>query len=122
MAHVVTLQYDTRDTTVVYLSTDPDMAHTMGGFGPARFVGRNPPIRGVSYVMALDDLPRFRVYATNRGIRVVDTPTRPGPRPPWMERPLPECTHCGQPVRRGAQPTHCPNCGAPWDPTEVANG
>jgi hypothetical protein len=114
MTHVVTLQYDPRDTTVVYLSTDPDMAHTMGGFGPARYVGANPPIRGVSYVIALDDLPRFRVYATNRCVTLVGPTTRVPTRPPWAERPLPECAECGHPTRRGYTPTTCPNCGHPW--------
>lgn len=120
MAHVVTLKHDPSDTTVVYLSTPLDMANTMGGFGPARYVGANAPIPGVSYVVARDDLPRFVSYAQHHGVTIVDTgAARRAPRPPWSEAPLPECTHCGQPARRGAHLEHCPNCGAPWQAVEV---
>lgn len=120
MAHVVTLATAPGDASLVYLCTAPAMAPTMGGFGPARYVGNNPPVVGASYVIAADELPRFRVYCANRGVRLVE---QPGPatrtRPPWAERPLPECVHCGQPVARGVSPSFCPNCGAPWDAVEL---
>lgn len=122
MAHVVTLRTDPANPTVVYLCTPPDMASTMGGFGPARYVGNNPPVAGASYAITAEDLPRFTVYAANRSVAVVDN--RAGPayttrRPLGREAPLPECTHCGQPTRRGTRLQHCPNCGAPWEPIEV---
>lgn len=96
------------------------MASTMGGFGPARYVGNAPPVAGASYVITKDDLPRFRVYCTNRGVHIVED--RAGPRavrPYGRETPLPECSQCGQPAHRSARPQHCPNCGAPWQPVEV---
>lgn len=111
--HVVTLKTDPATPAVVYLSTPPDLAETMGGFGPARFVGHHPPMPGVSYALPATELDKFRVYATNRGVTVVDSRPRTQ-RPGWMERPLPECADCGYPARRGHTPTHCPNCDAPW--------
>jgi len=120
MAHVVTMKTAPGDPSLVYLCTPPDMSATMGGFGPARYVGNHPPVIGASYVIEVSDLPRFRVYCANRAVRLVenDTPaTRT--RPPWAERPLPECKHCGQPVARGVNPSFCPNCGAPWEGLEL---
>lgn len=122
MAHVVTLRDTPTDPAVVYLCTPPDMASTMGGFGPARYVGNHPPVAGASYVINAEDLPRFRVYATNRSVAVVDnrgTEDTRRNRPYGREAPLPECVHCGQPVRRGTRLDHCPNCGAPWQAIEV---
>lgn len=120
MSHVVTLKQHPTDADVVYLCTPPDMASTMGGFGPARYVGNAPPISGASYVISSDDLPRFRVYCTNRSVNVIDARgTNTQVRPYGREAPLPECSHCGQPARRGVNLHHCPNCGAPWDPIEV---
>ena len=122
MAHIVTLKSSPTDPGVVYLQTMPDMAQLMGGFGPARYVGSNPPVPGVSYVVGLDDVPRFQVYCTNRSIHVVDQRDSAKPasqRPAWAESPLPECRQCGQPAKRGARLSFCPNCGATWDATEV---
>jgi hypothetical protein len=120
MAHLVTLKSSPRDPDVVYLCTPQDMATTMGGFGPARYVGNTPPVPGASYVISTDDLPRFRVYCTNRSVTVLDARgTSTAHRPYGREAPLPECAHCGQPSRRGARLEHCPNCGTPWDPIEV---
>jgi len=113
MAPTVTIKPDPT-TDLVYLSTPPDLAPVMGGFGPARYVGNNPPIPGASYVIAADELPRFRVYCTNRGVHILDQVTRPRPRPPWAERPLPECRECGQPRARYANPSRCPQCGEEW--------
>lgn len=123
MAYLVTIQTDPSDPSVLYLGTDPSMSAVMGGFGPARYM-RNGPVKGASYVIAADDLPRFTVYCANRSVRVVDkreAEARPEARtrPPWAERPLPECSHCGQPVARGVSPSFCPNCGATWDAVEV---
>lgn len=122
MSHIVTLQTDPADQGVIYLGTDPSMAPIMGGFGPARYM-RNAPVKGASYVIESDDLPRFIVYCANRSVRVVDRrETEPEPvrrRPAWAERPLPECRSCGQPVARGVSPSFCPNCGATWDAVEV---
>jgi hypothetical protein len=114
MAQIVTLKTDPRDSAVVYLCTTPDLAPVMGGFALARFVGNNPPVTGASYVVGVDDLPRFRVFATNRGVHVSDTREPPRARPPWAERPLPECRECGQPRARYANPASCPQCGEPW--------
>jgi hypothetical protein len=124
MSHLVTLRADPRDTAVIYLCTDPSMSIVMGGFGPARYVGNTPPVKGASYAIATDDLPRFRVYCTNRSVRLLDEREIAAPRvrPPWAERPLPECTSCGQPVARGVVPSFCPNCGAPWEAVEVVPG
>jgi hypothetical protein len=120
MAHIVTLKTAPGDTALVYLCTPPDMASTMGGFGPARYVGNTPPIPGASYVITTDDLPRFQVYCTNRGVHVMDSRGGGKPEKPYgRNAPLPECTHCGQPARRGARLEHCPNCGSPWDPIEL---
>lgn len=120
MAHIVTLKVAPSDPLLVYLCTPPDMATTMGGFGPARYVGNTPPIAGASYVISTEDLPRFQVYCTNRGVQVLDSrSTSKAHRPYGREAPLPECTHCGQPARRGTHLEHCPNCGAPWFPIEL---
>lgn len=122
MAHVVTLRDTPGNPDVVYLCTAPDMASTMGGFGPARYVGSNPPVPGASYVITTEDLPRFTVYAANRSVSIVDNRGQDMPRrnqPYGREAPLPECTHCGQPARRGTRLQHCPNCGAPWQAIEV---
>jgi hypothetical protein len=119
MSHLVTLRQGT-DPGLVYLCTPPDMATTMGGFGPARYVGSTPPVPGASYVISADDLPRFRLYCHSHHATIVDArTTSPGQRPYGREAPLPECARCGQPARRGAQPQHCPNCGAPWDAIEI---
>jgi hypothetical protein len=119
MSHLVTLKQGT-DPDVVYLCTAPDMATIMGGFGPARFVGNTPPIAGASYAITSDDLPRFRVYCTNRQVKVIDgRGTTAQHRPYGREAPLPECRHCAQPARRGAHLQHCPNCGTPWEPIEL---
>jgi hypothetical protein len=32
--------------------------------------------------------------------------------------PLPECSDCGHPVRRGEAPKKCPGCGLPWTPLQ----
>lgn len=112
--HVVTLKHDPREPEIVYLDTPPDLAHTMGGFGPARFVGHNPPIRGVSYAIHADDLGRFLNYANHHTIHVIDARYTGHPVPRRPDVPLPECAQCGQPTRRGHHPEHCPNCGAPW--------
>jgi hypothetical protein len=126
MSHLVTMRADPREPAVIYLCTDPSMAPVMGGFGPARYVGNTPPVKDASYVIDADDLPRFRVYCTNRSVRILDVrevePPRVTNRPPWAERPLPECRHCGQPAQRGARIEFCPNCGAPWDAVEVEPG
>lgn len=124
MSYLVTMRADPSDNAVIYLCTDPSMSALMGGFGPARYVGNTPPVKGASYAIALDDLPRFRVYCTNRSVRLLDAREVEAPRrrPAWAERPLPECAHCGQPVARGVVPSFCPNCGAPWEPVEVAPG
>lgn len=119
MAHVVTLRTDPANPAVIYLATPQDMAPVMGGFGPARYVGNNPPIPGVSYVIPAEDLPRFRVYCTNRSVALLDQPLPATPL--GRGTPLPECSHCGQPSRRGAQLTHCPNCGEPWAPIQVGH-
>lgn len=120
MAHVVTIRQHPTEPDVVYLCTPPDMASTMGGFGPARYVGNAPPISGASYAITADDLPRFRVYCTNRSVQLIDgRDSTPATRPWGRQQPLPECSHCGQPARRGARLTHCPNCGAPWDAIEL---
>lgn len=120
MTHLVTLKASPTDPDVVYLCTPPDMASTMGGFGPARYVGNTPPISGASYVISSDDLPRFRVYCTNRSVRVIDgRGNSTAERPYGRGTPLPECSQCGQPARRGARLQHCPNCGAPWAAIEI---
>lgn len=125
MSHLATMKSDPGNPGVIYLVTDPSMAPVMGGFGPAKFVGNNPPVKGASYAIADDDLPRFQVYCANRSVRLVDTRDdrpevgTPRARPPWAERPLPECRECGQPAQRGARIEFCPNCGDPWDPVEV---
>lgn len=120
MTHLVTLKQQPTDPDVVYLCTPPDMASIMGGFGPARYCGNTPPISGASYVISTDDLPRFRVYCTNRSIKLIDARGATTiHRPYGREAPLPECTHCGQPARRGARLQHCPNCGTPWEPIEL---
>jgi hypothetical protein len=121
MAHIVTVKSAPTDPGLLYLVTTPDMARTMGGFQPARYIGNTPPIPGASYVISTDDLPRLTVYCTNRGLHLVDGRDTPASkaRAPWRERPLPECTHCGQPAARGARMSHCPNCGVPWEPVEV---
>lgn len=111
--HVVTLKTDSRDAEIVYLCTPPNLARTMGGFGPARFVGYNPPVPGASYAMHTDDLPRFLIYAAHHAVHVIDT-RHNGHTVPRQTTPLPECAQCGQPARRGHHPEHCPNCGAPW--------
>lgn len=119
MSYLVTLRADPADSDLVYLCTDPSMSAVMGGFGPARYVGRNPPVKDAGYVIHSDDLPRFTVYCANRSVRIVDTREReatpePRRRPAWAERPLPECRECGQPRARYAQPDRCPQCGEPW--------
>jgi predicted RNA-binding Zn-ribbon protein involved in translation (DUF1610 family) len=120
MTHVVTLRADPADPGVVYLCTAPGMSSTMGGFGPARYVGNTPPVPGASYVISRDDLPRFTVYCANRQVSIVDSRTAPSAHRPYgREAPLPECLHCGQPVRRGTHWEHCPNCGMPWQVIEV---
>jgi hypothetical protein len=119
MSHVVTLRLHPTDPDLVCLCTPIDMAHTMGGFGAARYVGNAPPINGASYVIGSDDLPRFRVFATHHATHIVDARTPTNVIPLGRGAPLPECTHCGQPARRGARLNHCPNCGAPWDATEI---
>lgn len=119
MSHVVTLKQHPTQPQVIYLCTPPDMAGTMGGFGPARYVGNAPPIAGASYVITIDELPRFRVYATNRSVTVIDARGATEPKPYGRGAPLPECAHCGQPARRSAQLQHCPNCGTPWQAIEI---
>ena len=123
MAHVATVKTAPDNPEILYLCTAPDMAPIMGGFGPARYVGNSPPVKDASYTITLDDLPRFRVYCANRSVHLVDSrddARRPSDRPAWAERPLPECSHCGQPASRKANRIqHCPNCGNPWDPIEV---
>lgn len=115
MAHVVTLKTDPTDASVVYLCTPRELASTMGAYGPARFVGDRPPIRGASYAIAADDVPSFRVFAANRGVTLADMgPPARADRPGWMERPLPECAECGQPRARYSNPAHCPQCGEAW--------
>lgn len=126
MSHLVTMRADPNNDGVIYLCTDPGMSGIMGGFGPARYVGNTPPVIGASYAIAADDLPRFRVYCTNRAVKVLDARevgnAVPRARPSWADRPLPECSHCGQPVARGVTPSFCPNCGAVWDPVEIGPG
>jgi hypothetical protein len=120
--HIITLKSDPEDPEVVYLCTPPDMAQTMGGFAPARYIGDRPPVPDASYVISQDRLPHFMVYAANRGITLGDyrqPRQQPSQRPAWAEHPLPECRECGQPAKRGARLSFCPNCGTPWDPIEV---
>lgn len=121
MAHLVTIRQHPSDPDVLCLCTPPDMATVMGGFGPARYVGNAPPIAGASYAISADDLPRFRVYCTNRSVHLVDARTTASTytQPLGRGAPLPECRHCAQPARRGARLEHCPNCGAPWQPIEL---
>lgn len=119
MSHLVTMRQDPREPDFIYLCTDPGMASVMGGFGPARYVGNAPPVKDASYVIQRDDLPRFVVYCANRSVRILDrreaeTSSARRDRPPWAERPLPECRECGQPRARYAQPDRCPQCGEPW--------
>lgn len=115
MSQIVTLKADPHSPRLVYLCTRPELASTMGGFGPARFIGTAPPVPGASYVVELGDLDRFRVYCMNRGVSIVDTrESATRPRPAWAEARLPECRECGQPRARYANPTRCPQCGEAW--------
>jgi hypothetical protein len=129
MSSLVILQSDPTDPDVVYICSGPEMSSVMGGFGPARFIGSTSPIKGASYVIRADDLYRFGIYCINRSVKVLDRrgstgagADTPRTRPPWAERPLPECARCGQPVARGVVPSFCPNCGAPWEAVEVVPG
>jgi hypothetical protein len=122
MRHVITLKPSPTDPELVYLCTPPELAQTMGGFAPARYVGDRPPVPDASYVISQDRLPSFMVYAANRGVSVGDyrqPSSTPSQRPAWAEHPLPECRQCGQPAKRGARLSFCPNCGATWDAIEV---
>jgi Double zinc ribbon len=120
MSHVVTLKQHPADADVIYLCTPPDMAHTMGGFGPARYVGNAPPISGASYAITAGDLDRFRVYCANRSVSLIDARGNSNAERPYGRgAPLPECSQCGQPARRGTRLQHCPNCGAPWQAIEI---
>lgn len=113
---LVTMREDPADNALIYLCTDQALAPIMGGFGPARYVGNNPPVKGASYVISATDLPRFRVYCANRSVRLLDSRVVESPRtrPAWAEGRLPECRECGQPRARHAQPSTCPQCGEPW--------
>lgn len=109
---LVTIHEHEHDKSIVYLDTPQHLASTMGHFRPARYIGAR---RG-AYVLPVAHVPAFRRFASKAGIDILDSREPVTRREP--ERPLPECSTCGQPAQRGARLDRCPNCGEVWTPVE----
>lgn len=101
-----------KSAQLVYLDTSPELAHLMGRFRPARFVGA----RGGAYVLAESNLGLFADFARHHQLQVLDERHAAVSS---RQSALPECFHCGQPARRGSHLAHCPGCGQPWRPIEI---
>ena len=116
MPGLIVIRLHHADPKLVTLDTPPELAPTMGRFQPARY----SPIRGGSYVMPIEQVENLTVFARFNGLAVSDERhTAPaGARIVGPPRPLPECSNCGQPAKRGREPTYCPACGKAWDPIE----
>ena len=101
---------------LAYLDTGPELSSIMGRFRPARYVGA----RQGAYLVAAANVEMFRDFARHHHLVIIDERNAATTERPYgRERPVPECSHCGQPARRNTRLAYCPACGKHWAPVEV---
>lgn len=108
---IVKLRKHPKHDAMCVLETPPDLAHTMGLFGPARWSSKD---RG--YLLEADQVDNLETFLRLNGQhRLVDERDAGETRAVALG-PLPECGTCGQPAHRAADLRCCPTCGATWNP------
>lgn len=103
---IVKIEAHPKQPDLIVVHAGPDTAELMGRFQPARW---QPKAK--AYWLPATHLDAFVRHLDRAGATFVDERGSGG-----AVGPLPECTHCGHPVRRGVEPRFCPGCGAPWTP------
>lgn len=110
---IIRLARHPRDDQASLAFTPPDLAQTMGLFGPARFSA----VDGAYELDNGEDVNRFIRFMGHHGHRVRDERIET-PSTEKFTGPLPECRHCGQAAARKTADAlrFCPACGREWDP------
>ena len=108
---IVKLRKHPKHDAMCILETPPDLAHTMGLFGPARWSAKD---RG--YLIEAEQIDNLETFLRLNGQHRLLDERDAGDQRSVALGPLPECRHCGQAAHRAADLRFCPDCGAPWDP------
>lgn len=108
---IVKLRRHPKHDAMCVLETPPDLAHTMGLFGPARWSAKD---RG--YLVEAEQIDNLETFLRLNGQHRLLDERDAGDERPVALGPLPECAECGQPAHRAADIRYCPGCGANWDP------
>lgn len=103
---IVKIEAHAKQHDLVVVHAGPDAAALMGRFQPARWQQK-----AKAYWLPTSHLDAFTRYLDHEGATLVDERGTGG-----ATGPLPECTTCGLPARRGVELRYCPGCGAPWAP------
>lgn len=103
---IIKIEAHPKQGDLVVVHAGPDAAALMGRFQPARW---QPKTR--TYWLPTSHLDAFTRYLDHEDATLVDERGTGG-----AVGPLPECTGCGQPARRGVELRYCPTCGEPWAP------